>query len=105
MDVNKLSQVLKLIGKELDYDVPYPALQVFLYVAKHQGCQQKDVEENLGLTNASASRNVSIWTDRRADRRPGFGFITRDFDPYDQRYRVLNLTEAGKAFYEKIRNL
>lgn len=104
-DANQLARTLAFISKTLEYDVPLPALQAFLYIATNTGCSQKDVELGLGLTNASASRNVSLWTDRRFDRKPGFGFVNRDFDPYDQRYRILTLTETGRQFYEQIKGL
>lgn len=104
-DANQLAKTLSFISTALEYDVPLQALQAFLFVARNQGCSQKDVEVKLGMTNASASRNVSIWTERRFDRKPGFGLIQRDFDAHDQRFRVLTLTEAGQKFFEQIKGI
>jgi DNA-binding MarR family transcriptional regulator len=96
---NSLSKVSDLIDTELQIQT----LRCFLFVAHRGSCTQKDVENALKLSNASASRNISYWTDRRFDRKEGKGFIMRVDDPQDRRFRVLTLTKKGRDFFNLLR--
>lgn len=90
---------------EVDTELQLQTLRCFLFVAARGTCSQKDLELSLGLTNASASRNISYWTDRRFDRKPGKGFIERVEDDYDRRFKTLTLTKKGKDFLAKLREI
>ena len=105
MDINSLSKALEYLSVNVDSELQLQTLRAFLFVAQRGGCTQKDVEIGMGVTNASASRNISYWTDRRYDRKPGLGFIDRVEDDYDRRLRNLKLTPDGKEFFEKLRKL
>lgn len=105
MDINTLSNLLEYLSKNVDSELQLQTLRAFLFVAQRGKCSQKDVEIELGISNASASRNVSYWTDRRFDRREGMGFIERVEDDYDRRYKALKLTDKGRNFYDKLRRM
>jgi DNA-binding MarR family transcriptional regulator len=98
-----LLNLLDWVSEEVSAEMTVLALRTFLYVATRGTCTQKDLEKHMGVANATASRNVSYWTDRRFDRQPGVGFIDREEDDYDRRIRNLRLNAKGKAFYEKLR--
>lgn len=102
MSFKEFKRVLAEFSK-IDSEMQVPTILCFLYVAENNECLQRDVEVSLGLTNGSASRNISYWTDRRFDRKPGKGFIERFEDNYDRRLRVLRLTPEGKEFFNKLR--
>jgi DNA-binding MarR family transcriptional regulator len=104
MDINLFRNALESF-QEIDSDMSLPTIMAFLFVAQREKCTQREVELELGLTNAGASRNVSYWTDRRFDRKPGVGFIDRTEDDYDRRYKVLRLTSKGQSFYDNLRGL
>lgn len=78
-------------------------LLTFMCIARRGKCTQKDVERELDLTNASASRNVQAWVDMSQFGRPGLAFVRKEEDPLDRRNRVLTLTPEGLNFYEKMR--
>lgn len=101
MDMNEFRNSLELFS-EIDPEMQLPTMLTFLYVAGMGSCTQKEVEEALGLSNAASSRNVSYWTHRRFDRRPGVGFIKREEDENDRRYKMITLTPAGRVFYAKL---
>jgi DNA-binding MarR family transcriptional regulator len=101
MDGHELIRVLEAFAK-VDPEIQLQTILAFLYVARREKCTQKDVELELGMTNAAASRNISYWTDRRFDRKPGVGFIDRKEDDQDRRFKQLQLTARGQSFYEKI---
>ena len=105
MDINLLNKAISHISKHIDNELQLQTLRAFLFIAQRGNCTQKDVETELGITNASASRNVSYWTDRRFDRRPGMGFVERVEDQYDRRFKTLKLTPRGRYFYEELRGL
>lgn len=104
MDLMTLERAIEQFS-EVDEEIGIQTLRAFLFVAARGSCAQKDVELGLGQTNASASRNISYWTDRRFDRKPGKGFIMRVEDPYDRRFRSLTLTQRGREFVEKLRKV
>src|SRR5690349_16337336 len=103
MSLQRLTRTLELVSKETGFEIQIITLLVFLFVASRGRCSQKDVEQELKLTNASTSRNISYWTDRRFDRKPGMGFIERVENDYDRRVRELALTPRGEAFYRRLK--
>ena len=95
--------LLDWIAQEVSPEVQLSTLRAFIFVATRGKCTQKDVELHLGTTGASASRNISYWTERRFDREPGMGFIRREEDEFDRRIKSLTLTKSGLAFYSKLK--
>ena len=98
--------LLKAFTK-FDLNINNATMMVFLTVARRGECIQRNLEEELGLSNASASRNVSYWTDdiQRSTGKPGPGLIERKENPTDRRYKILRLTPKGREFYEEIRRI
>lgn len=105
MDLAELDRHLEWLCQEVEPEMQISTLRVLLAIAMRGKCAQNELEQTLGLSNATASRNVSYWTDRRADRKPGHGFVSREEDDYDRRYKVLSLTRKGANFIEKLRGL
>lgn len=103
MDTHILDKGLEAFA-EVDPELQLQTIRVFLFVAHRSPCNQKDIEFALGMTNSSCSRNVSYWTDRRFDRKPGKGFIARVEDPADHRYKLLTLTKRGRDFLDQLRS-
>lgn len=89
--------------RELDPDIQNRTMSVLLHVALRGQCSQKDIERDLGMSNAAASRNVSYWTTdiQKRDGKPGPGYIERYEDPNDRRFKILRLTPAGRKWYEE----
>jgi DNA-binding MarR family transcriptional regulator len=105
VDLGLFSRAVELLREKVDTDLQLTTLAALLFVAERGTVSQKELEEALGVNNASASRNVSYWTHRRHDRKPGMGFIDRRVDDHDQRYRKLTLTKAGEEFARKLKEL
>lgn len=102
MDTIALVKQLETFAS-LDPEMQIPAMLAFLYVAHRGRCSQKDLEVALGFSNAAASRNVSYWTERRFDRKPGHGLMDRIEDPFDRRFKALALNNKGRAFFDKLK--
>lgn len=104
MDLNRLTIALDTFA-EIDPEMQLPTILTFLFIAQRGVCTQKDVELTLGLSNSAASRNVSYWTDRRFDRKPGVGFVSRTEDEFDRRLKNLTLTDGGVEFLRRLREV
>jgi DNA-binding MarR family transcriptional regulator len=86
----------------------YPAMPLtyiltLMWVGSNEGKHQYDLEKYLGLSNATASRCIKWWgkwKDKRKQEK-GLEFIESYPDPADERYRVVKLTKAGRAFYDR----
>lgn len=87
--------------------MPGQVVSTFLYVASHDGCHKQALEEELGLTAASASRNTDILSDKgRVGRNAaGLGLITKEEDPSNGRRQVLRLTAEGKRLAQTMKLL
>ena len=83
-------------------DMQIQTMLAYLYTALREGSNQKDIENLLGVSNASASRNIYYWTKEFKPGIPGKGFISQDIDPDDRRFRVVTLTPKGKTFARKM---
>jgi DNA-binding MarR family transcriptional regulator len=93
------------VFKQISPDIQASTVLTFMYVARRGRAYQKDIEMELGLSNAAASRNVAYWTKVKHDRSPGVDFIERMEDTDDRRNKVLVLNERGREFYERLRRL
>lgn len=105
MSMHSFMSALQTISKDVAEDCQINTLRTLLFVGQRGTCTQKDVEEFLETSNATTSRNVSYWTERRFDRQEGVGYIERTQDDYDRRMRNLTLTKRGHVFYEKIKGI
>ena len=103
MDVNEFVRALERFKEEVDSEIQIQTMLAFLAVARRGVCTQKEIETELGMTIGSASRNISYWTDLKKPGVEGIGFIERVDDPRDRRYKLLRLTDTGKAFYTALR--
>jgi len=105
MEVHQLIRALEYVSKEVTGEATLITLLTFLLVARRGACLQKDIELELKMSAAAASRNVSYWTERRSDGNPGVGFIERVEDHCDRRLRNLSLTRRGRRFYKELQEL
>lgn len=97
-----------LMGFELlrlrDREMPGQVTCSFLYIASHDGCHKQALEEELGLSTASASRNTDILSRGRIGRGAGgLGLITKEVDPTNKRRQTLKLTPLGKDLARMIK--
>lgn len=102
MDINILNRAIDLF-----YDV-HPEMnitmaKVFIFIAQRGLCTQKDLEVALGLTNSTASRNVSWWCTQKVFGKEGIGYLERFESPEDRRYKMIRLTKEGQLFYKRLK--
>ena len=94
--LERIANAFDLIRK-LDREMPGQVVSVFLYIASHDGCNKQALEQELGLTTASSSRNTDLLSSGRKGRATGgLGLIIKEDDPGNGRRQVLWLTNKGK---------
>lgn len=80
-----------------DREMPGQMAGSFFYVASHEGCHKQALEQALGMSTASGSRNTDLLCDGRVGRvAKGLGLIHKEVDPTNKRRQTLHLTPLGK---------
>lgn len=98
-----LAEVVDLL-RLMDREVPAQVVATFLYVAMHDGCHKSALEEDLGMTTASGSRNTSWLTKHHRLKKPGLDLITKEVDPTNRRRTILRLSPKGQALINRIKD-
>ena len=92
--------------RSLDTEFPAQLLSALLYIASHDGCHKKAMEEDLNFTTASGSRNTDwLSPTHRLKNQRGLGLIDKVPDPDDGRMIQLELTPKGKALIHQLKSL
>lgn len=84
--------------------MPAQVLSCFFYVASHNPCHKQALEEDLGFTTASASRNIDWLTDRHRLKKPGLGLVNKYYDPSNKRRLLVSLTPKGEALIKHLKD-
>ena len=80
-----------------DREMPGQVTACFFYVAAHDGCHKQAIEQELGLSTASSSRNTDILSTGRVGRDAnGLGLIIKGEDKSNRRRQILRLSPLGK---------
>lgn len=93
-----LVQLFKAIEefRGVDPEMPSQSAALFLYSAIYPGCTMTDLQTNLGMSQASCSRNVSALSEWHRLEKPGLGLIVATPDPMERRRKIVRLTEKGE---------
>ncbi len=87
----------KLLGDGVrNSDMPLPVVLCFLYVASHNPCHSTALQDELGMSAASVSRNTDWLCAKRTLKEKGLGLITKEADPFNARKKLLTLTKEGE---------
>ena len=102
----KLRRLLAVVEelKQVDDTMSIPAMKAFLLYAIHDGemGNRLMVEQDLGYSNATASRATLYWTDMKTPRDRGADKIEQLVDPSDRRARYIKLNRAGLELVNKL---
>lgn len=94
--------------RKVDPVMPSQTMATFLYIAANEGCSTGDVGQYLGLSPASASRNVSaLFKDRvsHGEVVEGYALAEHTFDPFNRRRRIIKLTPKGRRVAQSLLNI
>ena len=87
-----------------DGNMPLQALQCFLYVCSHDKCHKSRMEQDMGLSTASGSRNTDYLCAQNRFKVAGLNLITKEVDPLNKRRTVLRLTPLGVRIKNELLN-
>ena len=96
---------LMQLFREWDREVPAQVVVTFLYIAAHDGCHKQVLEDDLGFSTASSSRNIAWLSDEHRLGKPGLGLIERFRDSNNLRRIRCRLTSKGRAAATQIKNI
>lgn len=102
--VDRLLDALDLL-RLLDREIPGQVMATFLYVASHNPCHKQALEEDLGFSTASGSRNTDWLSEKHRLKKPGLGLIKKEIDPSNKRRQLLSLTKEGELLISKMKKL
>ena len=87
-----------------DGNMPLQALQCFLYVCSHDKCHKSRMEQDMGLSTASGSRNTDYLCAQNRFKVAGLNLITKEVDPLNRRRSILRLTPLGVRIKNELLN-
>ena len=87
-----------------DGNMPLQALQCFLYVCSHDKCHKSRMEQDMGLSTASGSRNTDYLCAQNRFKVAGLNLITKEVDPLNRRRSILRLTPLGVHIKNELLN-
>ena len=99
-----LLEVIELFRK-FDKEIPAQVISTYLYVATHDKCHKVALQEELGYSSASASRNSDFLSPTHRLKKKGFSLLNKYFDPSDKRLAVLELSEDGKKLMYELMSI
>ncbi len=102
--IERLLKAIKLL-RVLDREIPAQVIATFLYVASHDNCHKQAMEEELGLSTASGSRNTDWLSKIHRLNKPGMDLIIKEVDPTNRRRLVLRLTPKGKDLVNELEEI
>lgn len=96
----KFNEVLR----QLDREVPAQVISCFFYIAAHDPCHKQAIEEDLGMTASSASRNTDWLSCSHRLNKPGLGLIEKTKDPSNLKRVICSLTPKGVKLIQSLKN-
>ena len=99
MDLHQLDKALALFSALDPWRLPLHHAQVLLYlVRENQPVTYRQIEQEFGVSNASASRIVNSLSSDSPHRKNCLGLVETVQDPAEGRRLLVRLTAKGKAF-------
>ncbi len=101
--IKKFFNALSIFEAMCPKNFPVHHIQGYIFIASKPSVTYRDIEQELGVTNASASRISHTLADIKPNHREtNFGLVEIYPDPKEgRRYRV-RLTAAGRAIYRSL---
>jgi DNA-binding MarR family transcriptional regulator len=92
-----------------DRDMQMQTILAFLYVALENEMGRTAnvglVRDQVGVTSASATRNVQYWTDRNRYGQKGKECLESVINPANKTEKIIKLSPKGKALVKELEKL
>lgn len=101
----RVLEAVELLRVLVDRELPAQALSCFLYIASHERCHKTAMEEDLGFTTASGSRNTDWLAQTNRLGQRGLGLIIKELDPTNKRRVMLSLSPKGVEIIKQLERI
>lgn len=91
--------------RALKQSIPAQAIAAFVYIAIHERVLMTDLQKDLKMSSASASRNTDMLSDWDWVGKPGPNLIKKEPDPLMANRLILSLTPRGERFALTIKRI
>ncbi|MEP2945144.1 MAG: helix-turn-helix domain-containing protein [Lentilitoribacter sp.] len=100
----ELTRAILLIEefRKMDLEMQAQQMLLFLMVMEKPDIGMREIEERIGLSGASVSRNVAALSKLHRKNRPGHDLLEAYEDPDDRRYKKVRPTHKGKLVFQSI---
>jgi len=88
--------------RKIDPEMQAHTINIFLMVCMNPGITMKDLGNQLGLSQATMSRNIAALGKVHRLNRPGYDLVQAEEDPVERRRKIVNLTAKGKRVQESL---
>jgi DNA-binding MarR family transcriptional regulator len=99
--LNNLTEAVDIL-REVHPDMTLNQVLVLLLVALKQGTTQREVMEQIGVSDSSTSRIVALLSSYGNRGTGPFHLIDLSEDPQDRRTKHLHLTKRGQALVDRL---
>ena len=102
------SSLLRIIERfrEIDSEMQAQSMAVLLKVAKSPlPLKMGEIAEELGLSQATISRNVAYLGDWNRHKQAGHKLVEAYEDPAERRRKLVRLTAKGKRFVKSLNEI
>jgi len=100
IEFKKVIEQFRLIDPEIQAQTILTLINTYLNQEKTDGYSVTDMANELGLSQASASRNVMVWSKLTRKKQAGPDFIAATECPVNRSRKRLSLTQKGINFLE-----
>ena len=106
---NQLKKLQNIVSafRLLDQVMPIQTVAAFLFVAnndeKGKRTTMTDIAKHLDFQAATITRNVSNLSDWTYQKEKGLGLVKMEYDPQDQRVKLVTLTGKGRSFVQTLK--
>lgn len=104
-DIDKMIRIIEEFRK-MNADMQAQTMLTLLYAAKLEGrpdgVSVKDIEKQLQVSSAAASRNVSGLTEEGIKKQGGLGLLETEEDPMYRVRKVIKVTPKGRRVLETL---
>ncbi|TKB58412.1 helix-turn-helix domain-containing protein [Ferrimonas aestuarii] len=102
--LTKLMEAVEIF-RDVYSEIPPQTCLMFMQVCQEEGCSIKDLQERFEMSQASASRNARLLSDRVHSGRQGLGLVELRIDEQDYRIKRAYLTEKGKEIRDRLTSI
>ncbi|USD36520.1 MULTISPECIES: hypothetical protein [Ferrimonas] len=102
--LSKLMDAVEIF-RDVYSEIPPQTCLMFMQVCQEEGCSIKDLQERFEMSQASASRNARLLSDRVHSGRQGLGLVELRIDEQDYRIKRAYLTEKGREIRDRLTSI